>query len=410
MKLVRLVSILTTASILTACSLWSPSGEHIYSRNVGNVGIGTSNPNSKLTVVDDTTTPIMDYSGISATISSPAESRAVYGAAINPNSSNNFGGYFTSSGESYGVYGEASDDELGIAGGFFDSRGERGRGVMGLATNTGDGVVNYGGWFEARGKQGVGLWAMGGEQGYAAKFDGNVLITKETIGPAFVVQGKREQGQKATELFGGLTVRGGASFYAGFFEVVGGELYAGNEATVLGDLTVHGHLSKGGGGFRIDHPLDPENKYLYHGLVESPDMINVYNGNVQLDGNGEAIVKLPSYFQALNKNFRYQLTPLGNAAPNLHVAEGVSNNAFKIAGGVPGIEVSWQITGVRNDAYAMRHRIIPEVEKEANNRGKYLHPDEWGKREELRIGRRHPLGDGRTESTKTKTEGSLTSR
>jgi hypothetical protein len=147
-----------------------------------------------------------------------------------------------------------------------------------------------------------------------------------------------------------------------------------------------GRLSKGGGGFKIDHPLDPDNKYLYHSFVESPDMMNVYNGNVTLDKKGEAWVKLPDYFEALNEEFRYQLTPIGAPAPNLHVAKEISDNSFLIAGGKAGIEVSWQVTGIRKDAYAKAHRIVSVVTKKAENRGKYIHPRELGKAEKLGIG------------------------
>jgi hypothetical protein len=95
---------------------------------------------------------------------------------------------------------------------------------------------------------------------------------------------------------------------------------------------VIGNLSKGGGSFKIDHPLDPANKYLYHSFVESPDMMNVYNGNVVLDANGEAVVVLPDWFEALNRDFRYQLTCIGGFAP-VYIAEEIANNQFKIAGG-----------------------------------------------------------------------------
>lgn len=141
-----------------------------------------------------------------------------------------------------------------------------------------------------------------------------------------------------------------------------------------GNLTVTGNLSKGGGSFLIDHPLDPENKYLSHSFVESPDMMNVYNGNLTLDDNGTAFVELPDYFEALNRDFRYQLTPLGFAAPNLHVASEIRGNRFKIAGGKPGMRVSWQVTGVRDDPYARMHRIRVEEAKPPAERGSLLHP------------------------------------
>ena len=64
------------------------------------------------------------------------------------------------------------------------------------------------------------------------------------------------------------------------------------------NLTVNGTVSKGGGSFKIDDPLDPANKTLSHSFVESPDMMNIYNGNVVTDHHGRAIVELPIYFGA----------------------------------------------------------------------------------------------------------------
>jgi hypothetical protein len=81
-----------------------------------------------------------------------------------------------------------------------------------------------------------------------------------------------------------------------------------------GDVHVTGTLSKSGGSFQIDHPLDPENKYLYHSFVESPDMMNVYNGNVTTDSRGFAHITMPDWFEALNGDFRYQLTTIGQPA------------------------------------------------------------------------------------------------
>ena len=108
--------------------------------------------------------------------------------------------------------------------------------------------------------------------------------------------------------------------------------------------------------FRIDDPLDPEHKYLSHTSVESSEMKNVYDGNVVLDRNGEAVVSLPEWFQALNKDFRYQLTCIGGYAP-VYVKEEIHNNRFKIAGGKEGLKICWQVTGVRNDKFAREHRM-----------------------------------------------------
>ena len=129
-----------------------------------------------------------------------------------------------------------------------------------------------------------------------------------------------------------------------------------------GNMLIYGTLSKSAGSFKIDHPLDPANKYLQHSFVESPDMMNIYNGNVLLDDNGKATVSLPDWFEALNRDFRYQLTCIGGFAP-ICVAQKISGDQFTIAGGSPGLEVSWQVTGIRKDAYAEAHRIPVETNK-----------------------------------------------
>jgi hypothetical protein len=149
-----------------------------------------------------------------------------------------------------------------------------------------------------------------------------------------------------------------------------------------GHVEVNGLLSKAGGSFKIDHPLDPENKYLSHSFVESPDMKNVYDGVTKLDGNGEAIIEMPDWFSALNRDFRYLLTPIGSAAPGLFIAEELANDRFKIAGGAPGMKVSWQVTGIRQDAWANKNRIPVEEVKPERERGSYLHPEAFGKEEE----------------------------
>lgn len=141
-----------------------------------------------------------------------------------------------------------------------------------------------------------------------------------------------------------------------------------------GDLQVVGTLSKAAGSFKIDHPLDPANKYLSHSFVESPDMMNIYNGIVTLDAHGRAAVILPAYFEALNRDFRYQLTCIGGYAP-VYVSQQIKKNQFRISGGKPNLKVSWQVTGIRHDAYANDHRIPVEAAKPPGERGHFLHPE-----------------------------------
>jgi hypothetical protein len=152
-----------------------------------------------------------------------------------------------------------------------------------------------------------------------------------------------------------------------------------------GDVQVYGNLFKSSGSFKIDHPLDPANKYLYHSFVESPDMMNIYNGNAVLDKHGKAWVTLAEWFETLNREFRYQLTAIGAPGPNLYIAKEIAGNRFQIAGGKPGMKVSWQVTGVRQDPYAEAHRIKVEEDKPSDERGYYLHPEEYGQPKEKGI-------------------------
>jgi hypothetical protein len=170
---------------------------------------------------------------------------------------------------------------------------------------------------------------------------------------------------------------------------VQGALNHGLQTNVLidavGDVTIRGNLIKGGGSFKIDHPLDPANKYLSHSFVESPDTMNVYNGNVRTDRRGLAVVTLPDYFEALNRDFRYQLTVIGQFAQAI-VAREISHSRFTIRTNRPGVKVSWQVTGIRHDAFADAHRIPNEEEKPQQERGHYLHPELFGASPEQAIG------------------------
>jgi hypothetical protein len=178
----------------------------------------------------------------------------------------------------------------------------------------------------------------------------------------------------------GVAAKGGTGIfgeeYAGYFE---------------GDVSVTGTIFAGTKDFKIDHPLDPANRYLYHASVESSEMMDIYSGNRDLDAHGEAAVQLPLWFQAVNGDFRYQLTSIGAPGAGLYIAEEISDNHFKIAGGKPGGKVSWQVTAVRRDAYAKAYPLIVEQAKNDRDRGYYIHPELYGAPEERGIERaRHP--------------------
>ena len=243
------------------------------------------------------------------------------------------------------VVSSQSSIKLGVA--HFHNTAENvdGAGVSGICANSD--YWGYGGFFTG---------------GYCG-VEGKVTTESDNSSNQYIgVLGYAASPNDAT-LYGvfGKTVGGGPDSYAGYF---------------YGDVNVTGTLSKSSGSFKIDHPLDPENKYLYHSFVESPDMMNVYNGNIILDNNGEAVVQLPLYFEALNMEFRYQLTCIGGYAP-VYISEEISDNRFKISGGNSGLKVSWQVTGIRHDPYAEQNRIQVEVDKPADEKGTYLHYKEY---------------------------------
>jgi hypothetical protein len=205
------------------------------------------------------------------------------------------------------------------------------------------------------------------ESSYAAAFDNQAPASATSFHDGVRAFSSDDNGSAA--IFAANNTAGG---YAGDFS---------------GAVRITGSLSKPAGTFEIDHPQDPANRYLYHSFVESPDMLNIYNGNVTTDANGYVTVALPTYFEAENVDFKYQLTCIGQFAQAI-VGEKIKGNQFVIRTDKPNVEVSWQVTGVRNDAYARAHRVVPEVEKPAHEKGKYLHPELYGAREEDRIGYR----------------------
>jgi hypothetical protein len=265
---------------------------------------------------------------------------AIYG--IGGNTASNYGGSGISglggnstssnAGGGYGVYGVGGSATVSGAvpgsGGFF--QGSESTSLSN--TYGGTGVIAYGGNANTAGYGGLGLYVLAGA-------DAGGL-------------------QTAAQIEGGV--------------VIGGDVY------------IAGTLVKSGGSFRIDHPSDPANKLLYHSFVESPDMMNIYNGNTVTDGSGTAVVALPSWFEALNRDFRYQLTVVGQFARAM-VASKIANGSFTIKTDKPNIEISWQVTGIRQDAWANAHRIPLEVEKPAEYRGHYIHPELFGREGELGI-------------------------
>ncbi|WP_406335900.1 hypothetical protein [Streptomyces sp. NBC_00203] len=154
------------------------------------------------------------------------------------------------------------------------------------------------------------------------------------------------------------------------FGIIGSGTTAGQ---FYGDVNITGTLSKGGGGFRIDHPIDPANKYLSHSFVESPEMLNVYRGTITTDADGKATVELPAYVHVLNADVSYHLTVVGDVG-TASVTEPLQDNRFGLRTDRPGAAVCWLLFGVRQDRWAQAHRIQVEEDKSDEARDRYLHP------------------------------------
>lgn len=233
------------------------------------------------------------------------------------------------------------------------------------------------------GNQDIGVYGSANTAGVEGTSVGGIGVAgyNKTASFAAVTGGGNTYG-----VYGYANTIGGAAAPATRYGVYG---YATGATTNIagyfsGNVQVTGSISKGSGTFKIDHPLDPENKYLYHSFVESPDMMNIYNGNATTDASGYATVTMPAYFQALNQDFRYQITTIGSFSAVM-IAEKMNGNTFRIRSQEPNVEVSWQVTGIRHDKYADAHRVIAEVEKEPEFKGRYLHAAEWGATEEKSI-------------------------
>ena len=263
-----------------------------------------------------------------------------------------------------GVLGEANTGNFGVLG-----RG--GDGVRGETTSVGGAGI-------------VGV--AGAATSWAGYFAGRVRVSDrnaDTNGGALIVDNDTYNGVaiKATGLRHGVSALGGSPETAA--------LYARNDnggraADFAGNVHVAGSLSKASGTFLIDHPLDPANKYLAHSFVESPEMLNLYTGVVRSDRRGRATVRMPEWFDALNRTFTYQLTVIGSPA-RAWVGREIEANAFTVRTTAPRTKLSWMVTGVREDAYAERNRVEVETPKAPADRGRYLYPEGFGRSQERAI-------------------------
>ena len=326
------------------------------------------------------------FGTVGSTNSTTENASGVYGNATATTGATNgvFGQTYSSDGNADGVYGFASANSGGANGVEGTTAAPNGYGVWGKATSTASGfsVGVYGQSANGDAFHGVSTAVNGsGVAGFSSSngtgnTNGAAGINTATTGVGNGVYGESDSPNGVGGLFenaaAGLILLGRVNQSTNLFTVDGS-----GDGYFAGNLSVGGTLSKGGGSFKIDDPLDPENKTLSHSFVESPDMMNVYNGNVVTDRRGMATITLPDYFEVLNRDFRYQLTVIGRFAQAI-VAKEISHNRFVIQTSKPGVKVSWQVTGIRQDAWANAHRIPVEEEKPEAERGKYLHPDLYG--------------------------------
>jgi hypothetical protein len=384
----------------------------IFEDKFGNVGIGTDSPTSKLTVAGT-----IEASGGSsvlhnATLMGSGTSASPLGVAV-PLSlrgsvpigalipsvaqiTNTEPGGTAISGRGGSLSAGTGADNGGV--------GVEGIGGSGLSSITfgGVGVAALGGNSNGTGgaavqaigggsggdltsKGGPGVRALGGSSDNGAGGPG--MIGTGGFGPAVTGTGVIGQGGNSETGVGGDGIQGfaGRGHAPGFEGAAGsffGDVVVTNNLGVEGDITAHGNLTAFGiKQFKIDHPLDPENRYLYHAAIESSEVLNIYSGNVVTNQNGEAVVLLPDWFEAINRDFRYQLTVVGTFAQAI-VADEIQNNRFKIRTNAPGVRVSWQITGVRSDAAIRKHPFKAEEDKPERERGTYLIPEAYGQPED----------------------------
>lgn len=364
----------------TRSTTTTPVTERMRMTRDGMLGIGMTNPAGQLDVTSKLTIAARGTTTSTSTTSSGVAGVSTAGAGVAGTSTNLYGitgkgGYAGArgDGQSYGLIGAGSSSgSIGVYG--------SGLGYGLYATGSTYGGFGSGGTYGLYGSGATGVNGSGsttGVNGTTTNPNGNAV---HGTGGQYGVHGESGRtagvrgdsgyvgvwGQATTYgLYALATDAGTAQTYGVFGQATNSASYA---LFAQGRAHVNGTLTKVAGAFKIDHPLDPERRWLSHSFVESPDMMNVYNGNVTLDAAGKAVVELPNYFEVLNTDYRYQLTPIGGSAP-VYIASKVSGNKFGIAGGTPGLEVSWQVTGVRQDAYAKEHPIEVDTLKSKEDRG-----------------------------------------
>jgi hypothetical protein len=307
--------------------------------DAGEVSITTNSPSGIALRADNTNTGV----GLISNVTNASNTFSAVQASTNSSSSTTSAILGNSSGAAWGISGQVQSSATAQAAVYGSNlRTAGGHGVMGIGYNGVVGQTNY----------------SSGYAVYAENFDAIA-----PLGDGVGVGGK------------------------GYYGVFGEDRYAGSIAGAYGVYSNGNFGATGTKSFNIDHPKDPENKFLRHFSIESDEVLNVYRGTIVFDANGEALVTLPDYFNEINRNVSYQLTPIGAYMP-LFVKEKVnSTNTFIIAGGIANKEVSWAVYAERNDLYLQKNpdQRNTEVEKREGQKGKYLMPTLYGAGEDKAI-------------------------
>ncbi len=358
------------------------------------------------------------------------DGRGIFASALAPTGSTYGGDFRSASTTGRGIFGYATATTGQAIGGDFRSDASSGTGIFGRAMSTTGN--NVGGHFSSASNSGTGIIAESTSptgDNYAAVFDSS---TTSAISSTALIRANGGGSSGATALRALITSSNGGQAraiygdgragYGAYFIALGAGGYG---ASMQGDergasvhstsgfgirvdtankdsYGVYSTAPTGGNGnaifasgtfaasgtkaLKIDHPDDPENKYLQQFCAEGDTPQLQYRGVVKLDASGAATVQLPAYFDKINRDPIYQLTAIGAAMPNLHVSHEEVDNQFQIAGGKAGAKVCWLVIGIRNDRFMQKYGAAAELDKSDENKGTYLMPELYNKGEELRQG------------------------
>lgn len=254
------------------------------------------------------------------------------------------------------------------------------RGAVGVNASAGSDADGVGVQAYAGGSGGLGVQGSGSDSGVAGwtssfrgvwgdAFNNSSLTHYGVYGEARSPSGRGVYGIYSNGSGTGYGVRGVNS-------------NAGYAVYALGDMGASGTKS-----FVIDHPFDPANKYLKHYCAEGPEPKNIYDGTVVTDANGWATVVLPDYFMEINKDPRVQLTAVDSSEDFVMVKRvgEFMGNTFRIRTSKGRVKVDWEVKATRNDAWVRTHGAPVEVQKDPIERGKYQHPEFYGKPKEMGV-------------------------